>query len=301
MQRKWFADLGLLAVAFIWGTTFVVVQDAIAVIPPLAFNGWRFLIAALFLYIGYRLFSKNRTRLSWALVLNGILLGVLLFIGYATQTIGLLYTSSSKMAFITGLSVVLVPLFAWVILRHTPKWTAIIGVVFSTVGLYLLAMLKSVVINQGDLLAFICALAFGLHIVLTDKVTRSFSSAHLTIVQLVTVSVLSLISGTGFDGITKTFSLAPFAQSPVLFACLFTALFATACAYFLQTSLQRFTSPTHVGIIFIMEPVFAGLTATIWQHESMNLSAKIGATLIVCGMLLAEWPIKKSKRSLSGE
>ncbi|GGH80822.1 drug/metabolite transporter (DMT)-like permease [Pullulanibacillus pueri] len=299
MKNKWVADLGLLGVAFIWGTTFVVVQDAINLIPPLSFNGWRFLAAALFLYVGFIIFSKKkRFPLKLPLLLNGVLLGSLLFIGYATQTIGLKYTSSSKVAFITGLSVVLVPFFSWIIFRHTPKWTAIIGVIFSTTGLYLLAMLKTVEVNQGDLLAFICALAFGLHIVITDRVTRSFSSAQLTMIQLLTVSLFSFLSGFFIDGFKTTISLLPFMKPMVLFACLFTALFATAVAYFLQTSLQRFTSPTHVGIIFIMEPVFAGLTATVWEHESMTLAAKIGAALIVCGMLLAEWPTKKKIKSL---
>jgi len=297
MQKKWLADFGLLAVAFIWGTTFVIVQDAIATIPPLAFNGWRFLIAALFLYIGYRLFSKSKSPPSWGVIKSGTLLGVLLFIGYSTQTVGLLYSSSSKIAFITGLSVVLVPLFAWLILRHTPKWTAIIGVVLSTIGLYLIAMLNTTTINRGDILALICALAFGLHIVVTDRVTRSYSSAQLTVVQLLVVAILSLLTNSGVQGLKMTFSIAPFTHLNVLFACLFTALFATACAYFLQTSLQRFTLPTHVGIIFIMEPVFAGLTAAFWQHESMNLSAKIGAILIVCGMIFSEFPTKKQSHS----
>ncbi|MGV3487908.1 MAG: DMT family transporter [Tuberibacillus sp.] len=294
MNKKWFADLGLLFVTFIWGSTFVVVQDAIATIKPLAFNGWRFLFAALFLMIcvGF-IKQKHPININMKLILSGMLLGLFLFIGYGTQTIALLYTTSSKTAFITGLSVVVVPLFSWLLLRQTPKRAALIGVAISTVGLYILTDLKSFSFNKGDLLAFICALAFGMHIIVTAKVTTKYSSMGLTIIQLLTVSMLSFIGSLGLDGVSKTFSVAPFQHFIVLFACLFTALFATAIAFLLQTSMQRYTSPTHVGLIFIMEPVFAAITALIFTDEAMSQMTIIGGILILLGMMAAEWPSKK--------
>lgn len=299
MKRKWLADSGLLFVTFIWGSTFVIVQDAIANIPPLAFNGWRFLVAALFLLLFILLYKqKEPIHFSIKLVLNGILLGSFLFIGYGTQTIALLYTTSSKTAFITGLSVVVVPLFSWLLLRQMPKKSALIGVVISTIGLYLLTDLSHFSFNKGDLLAFCCALAFGLHIIITAKVTHSYSSMGLTLIQLLTVSVFSFIGSFWTDGAAITFSLVPFKQTMVLFSCLFTALFATAIAYLLQTSLQRFTPPTHVGIIFIMEPVFAAITALVFTDEAMSEMTIIGGVFILFGMLAAEWPTKKKTISL---
>lgn len=300
MSRKWLADLGLLFVAFVWGSTFVIVQDAIAIIPPLAFNGWRFLAGALFLLIFFFMSAKKKNVLfNKKLWSHGLLLGAILFVGYGTQTIALLYTTSSKCAFITGLSVVLVPLFSWVILKAVPKKTAIFGAILSAVGLYLLTALGAFSLNRGDMLTLICAIAFGLHIIVTAKVTHSHSSLALTIVQLFTVSMLSFISGAGLNGIKATFSVMPFQHGSVLFACLFTAMFATAIAFLLQTSLQRFTPPTHVGIIFIMEPVFAAITAVVFEQETMNLTAKIGALLILIGMLAAEWPTKRKHKKMT--
>ncbi len=297
MKKMWLADSGLLFVAFIWGTTFIVVQDAIASIPPMAFNGWRFLAGALALSIAYIWVpNKRKQDLSWKMVGVGVLLGTILFIGYGTQTLGLLYTTSSKAAFITGLSVILVPLLSFFLLKQPPKRTAFYGVILATGGLYLLTMVNSLALNRGDALALICAFAFGFHIIVTAKVTSFYSSFLLTIVQLLTVSILSFIGGLFLNGPVQTFTLNPFSNGSVLLACVFTAVFATALAFLFQTRLQRYTTPTHVGLIFIMEPVFAALTALVWVHENLKVTTEIGGLLILAGMVLAEWPTRPKKQ-----
>lgn len=299
MKRKWLSDLGLLFVTFIWGSTFIVVQNAVNLMPPFAFNAWRFLAAAVVLGAAAGFIAiKNPKAFNTQLIRHGLALGVLLFVGYGTQTLALLYTTSSKTAFITGLSVVLVPVLAWALLKNRPEKTAWFGAVIATLGLYFLSDLDGFAIQRGDALALMCAFAFGLHIVLTAKVTRDHSSLLLTAVQLVTVSLLNFLCGALFDGVRTTFSWQPFARGQVLFACLFTALFATALAYSLQTSLQRFTPPAHVAIIFLMEPVFAAATARVTAGETLSLSGKIGAVLILGGMLLSEWPAKKTPSPL---
>lgn len=294
------ADLLLILVAFIWGTTFVVVQNAISSLTPLAFNAWRFLVAAIVLIVWRLLFSRNRpnhSTMSLKLILSGGLLGCFLFFGYAFQTIGLLYTSASKAAFITGMSVVLVPIFSSVILKTKPAVTVAIGVVIAAIGLFLLTMVGPIKWHIGDALIFICAIMFALHIIFTAKVTHHFSSLSLTIVQLTTVAILSFASSMMFDGPHKTFDMHTLLQQDVLFACLFTAILATSLAYVLQTNLQRFTSPTHVGLIFIMEPVFAAITAVVWEHDYLNNAGLIGCLLILLGMGLSEWPRKKTQKN----
>ena len=194
LRKKWVADTGLLFVTLIWGSTFVIVQDAVANIPPLTFNGWRFMFAGLvLLFFTFLIKHKSPIHFNLQLILNGCLLGFFLFVGYGTQTVALLYTTSSKTAFITGLSVVIVPLFSWLLLKQVPKRSAIFGVIISTIGLYLLTDLSHFALNKGDVLAFICAIAFGTHIIITAKVTNRFSSIGLTIIQLFTVSFLSFI------------------------------------------------------------------------------------------------------------
>jgi len=117
MKRSILADLSLLTVAFVWGTTFVLVQNAIATLPPHTFNAIRFFMAAVLLFLFMLLFFRDQLKaISVKMVLSGVILGIWLFGGYAFQTIGLLYTTSSKAGFITGLSVVLIPVFGFFIL-----------------------------------------------------------------------------------------------------------------------------------------------------------------------------------------
>lgn len=138
MNKKYIADFTLLFVAFVWGTTFVVVQNAISFLQPHTFNAVRFFMAALLLSVWLVVFRRDEIKaINKKLLLSGMAIGFWLFIGYACQTIGLVYTTSSKAGFITGLSVVLVPLLSFFILKIKPGIYAIIGVCIATVGLYL--------------------------------------------------------------------------------------------------------------------------------------------------------------------
>lgn len=294
MNRTIFADISLLLVAFIWGATFVLVQNAISFLEPFSFNGVRFLIASLILGAWLVFFEKKQlTHWNWRLILAGIFMGIWLFIGYATQTIGLLYTTSSKAGFITGLSVVLVPLFSIFLLKQRPGINAIIGVIIATVGLYLLTMTNTTGLNFGDTLIFFCAIAFAMQIIVTGKYSSSYPSLLLTVVQIATVAFLSIISAFIFEDWQQAFNPEIMLQTKVLNALIITSIFATALAFLAQTSFQKYTTATRVALIFAMEPVFAAVTAYFWADERLTLSAILGCLFIFAGMILAETPIKK--------
>jgi drug/metabolite transporter (DMT)-like permease len=293
------ADFSLLFVAFIWGTTFVLVQNAISVLEPFSFNGIRFTVASIFLFIWLVLFKRKQLqKLNWSLVKSGILLGILLFSGYALQTFGLLYTTSSKAGFITGLSVVLVPLLAFLLLKQKVKRAALIGAFFATSGLYLLTLGDKLTINTGDSLVFFCAISFGLHIVITCKYASQFPALALTLVQVSTVGLLSLALGFIFEDGREIVSPAVIGHPSVIIALVITSFFATALAFLIQTNFQRHTSPTRVALIFAMEPVFAALTAFLWNNESLGSKALFGCLLILTGMVLSELPTFPIKRKV---
>lgn len=297
-KRVLFADSALLGITFVWGTTFIVVQNTLAKLPPLSFNAWRFLTAAILLLLWQVFLSKkkkdNVKLFSNQLVVTGFILGIFLFIGYICQTIGLLYTSASNAAFITGLSVVLVPIFSALLLRKRPPIQAIIGIILATCGLFFLTTKGSFSLNRGDLIVFICAVAFALQIVFTEKYTLQFSSLPLTVIQLGTVAILSFIFSGIIDG-AKLFDWQTLLMPDVIIVILFMGLVATAAAFLLQTILQKETPATHVGIIYIMEPVFAALTSLAFQHMVLGFSELCGCLLILAGMLLAEWPMNRSR------
>ncbi|MDP4171452.1 MAG: DMT family transporter [Bacillota bacterium] len=289
MKKSIFADFCLLLVALVWGSTFVLVQNAIDSLEPLSFNGVRFLVAAILL--GFWLFLFERKQLvhfNKKMLASGVLMGFMLFLGYITQTMGLLYTTSSKAGFITGLSVVLVPLFSFFLLKQRPGKNAIIGVLIATVGLFLLTMTDVASLTVGDGLVFICAIAFGLHIILTSKFSGSYPSLLLTVIQISTVALFSIGSSFLFEDYKRTYDANILLSQNVLLALIVTSVFATALAFFAQTSFQKYTSGTRVALIFAMEPVFAAITGHVWAHEHLSASAMVGCALIFFGMVFAE-------------
>jgi drug/metabolite transporter (DMT)-like permease len=286
-----FADLSLLFVALIWGATFVLVQNAISFLEPFSFNAVRFTLAAFLLGLWLAVFERGQlAKLDKKLVISGMMLGFWLFIGYAFQTLGLLYTTSSKAGFITGLSVVLVPVFLLIILKQRPSLNSVAGVIAATSGLYLLTMSDVSSLNIGDGFVLICAAGFALHILLTGKYSSSYPTLLLTTVQIGTVAILSAVSSLLFENWTRAFNPAIIFSANVIIALLITSILATALAFFIQTNFQKHTSATRVALIFAMEPVFAAITAFFWAEERLTYSGLIGCAFIFAGMVFAELP-----------
>ena len=288
--RQRFADVTLLLVAFVWGTTFVLVENAIAFLPPFLFNAIRFLLASgslfLVIFVFYRQLLKQLDR---KLIIAGGILGVWLFAGYLFQTVGLVYTSSSKAGFITGLSVVLVPLFSFFILKQKITYNAAGGILLATIGLYLLTLGDLAGFNVGDLFVLFCALSFALQIVLTGKFAPHYNPLLLALIQIATVALLSTI-GAGFKGEWSLLTQNPsvLLEPTIVWALLICAIPATVFAFVAQTELQRYTTPTRVALIFATEPVFAALTDVWWNQVLLSHIAVSGCLLILSGMIISE-------------
>jgi len=294
MKKPIFADLSLLLVTLIWGTTFLLVQNAIDFLPPFAFNGIRFFIAALLLILCLLMWgNKQLKQLNIKLIASGMLIGFWLFLGYVTQTIGLLYTTTSKAGFITGLSVVLVPLFSMFLLKQFPSMNGVFGVLTATIGLFLLTMTDVSSLNIGDGYVFICAISFAMHIILTGKFSSKYPTLLLTVIQITTVAILSMGSSFIFEDWKKSLRSDILFSQDVIIGLVITSVFATAIAFFIQTNFQKYTSATRVALIFAMEPVFAAIAGYFWAHERLSLSALLGCCLIFLGMIFAELPANK--------
>jgi len=311
-SRQLLADAALLGVTAIWGATFVMVKDAVASFPVFSFMALRFVFAALVLLpfvvlrargtrkgererggVGER--SPARTlRLSHSpflpLSLAPLLIGIALFAGYAFQTAGLHLTTPAKAGFITGLSVVIVPVVAALWLRQAPERNAWLGVGLAMVGLALLSLQNGLAIAPGDLLVFCCALAFAAHILLTGRFAPHFDPVLLTFGQVVVVLLLSGIAALLFDVRSSggLDALLTGLNGQVLFAAAFTGLFATSLACGVQTMAQRFTSATHTALIFAAEPVFAALFSFLLIGELLGPRQLLGCALILAGMIVAE-------------
>lgn len=309
MKKRVLADGILLFIALIWGTTFVLVQNAIEVLPPYSFLFVRFTSAFLFLlliffFLRYRMRKSADKALKKGVWRSGLILGFWLFAGYALQTVGLLYTTSSKAGFITGLNVVLVPIFSMLILKTAPRLNAVLGAVLAMGGLYLLTLGDSLQMNMGDLLVFFCAIAFALQIVYTGKYALTQDPIALTTIQLGFVGLFSLLFVPPFEASGPLLRPLEWLTPPVVLALVITSFFATSIAFLAQTSLQRYTTPTRVAIIFAMEPVFAAVAGVTFAGDPLTTKMVVGSLLILSGMLLAEIPygwIFKGKKEATKE
>ncbi|PLT34927.1 DMT family transporter [Bacillus sp. V5-8f] len=293
MKKTTISDFTLLFVVFIWGATFVMVQNAISFLEPFSFNAVRFLLAFLLLVIWYFLFFRKKGFIwNSSLIFAGTKLGVWLFLGYAFQTFGLLYTSPAKAGFITGLNVVLVPLFSLMLLKQKPTRYALLGVMAATVGLYLMTIVESSALTIGDFLVFLCSISFAMHIITTAKFAGVYPALPLTIVQICTVSFLSFFSCALFEDVSVVFDSGVMLKTEVWLALFVTSSLATAFAFVAQTYFQAYTSPTRVAVIFAMEPVFAAVTSFFWIQERLTYVTIAGCLFILLGMILVELPHK---------
>ncbi|MFZ5468730.1 MAG: DMT family transporter [Myxococcota bacterium] len=271
------ADALLVLITAFWGVTFVVVKDALNDADAFSFLAMRFAVGGIAASAIARrtLFDRG----AWH---AGLLLGVLLFVGYAFQTFGLSLTTPSRSAFLTGLAVVLVPFAALLVFRRMPKAPALLGVALAAGGLYLLTGgLSGGGTRLGDGLTVGCAIAFCFHIVLTERFAPGRPVVAMVAWQLWVTALLSALC-------------LPFSQARIhwtgslLSAILACGIFASALAISLQTWAQRRTTAVRAALIFALEPVFAALLSVGLGRETLGLVEGMGGVLIVLGVVCAE-------------
>jgi drug/metabolite transporter (DMT)-like permease len=264
----------------------VVVKNALSHASVFLFLAFRFSLAAILM----ALFRPKALRgLKREELLAGAALGLFMFGGYAFQTAGLLYTTPAKSGFVTGSSVVLVPLLLAIFWRkHLARWAyagascAVIGLYFLTVPVEGLARL-----NRGDVLTFAAAALYAVHIILVGDYTQRHSHGALSVLQVAACAVLAWIS-TASLAATRLEPLRFDASRELYVGIAVCAIFATAAAFSIQLWAQQYTTPSHAAIIFTLEPVFAVITSYIVIRERLNARSIVGASFVLGGILIAE-------------
>ena len=279
MSRETAAELGLVGVAAVWGLTFAMVQDAVALLPTMAFLGYRFAGAAA---IVWPVFRKRMHTLGAAGWRAGLVMGVFLTAGYVFQTLGLEETTASNAGFITGTFVVLTPLFAAALLRERISALGWAAAGVSAVGLWLLSGSGGEFTLRGDGLVFLCAVCFALHILATGRAVRDHDAGALLVVQL-GVAAVACIAGAAIAG-----DLDVPRGGEVWSALVVTAVFASAVGFFVQTYAQRHAPPARTALILASEPAFAGLFGYLLAGDRLTALAWLGAGLIMAAIVAVE-------------
>lgn len=283
--KQWQADVALVLVTAIWGSTFIIVKQTLDVVGPLVFVAGRFWIAVLALALGLaRQRARQRARfdLGARLWRDGVITGCWLTVGFVTQTIGLQTTAAGKAAFITGLSVVLVPIFAALLLRDPPTRAAVAGVILATAGLGLMTLNAKLHFAPGDLWVLACAVGFAGHILSTGHFAPRHDVLAFTWVQLLTAAILTSAAAFVFEAGALT---PPRAALPTM---IYMGLVSSALVFGVQTWAQRHTTATHTALIFALEPVWAAVFAATVGGEVLAAREWIGGGLILLGMIVAE-------------
>ena len=275
------AEIYLLIIVIVWGSTFAIIKNILNLIPPYTFLTYRFLLATLVLII---IFWKKIRGINKTILRKGSLIGVFLFLGYTFQTVGIKYTSATKAGFITGLSVVLVPIISLFFIKEKVSQNSIIGAFFALIGLWFLNYTNNFSFNFGDFLVLLCAFSFAMHIISVGLYSKKLDYVLLVIVQLATVSILSLFLAFTFESSALNLSY-PFS---VWWGIIFMGVFATAFAFYMQNRFQRYSTATKTAIIFSGEPIFAAVFAYFLLGEKVGLIAWAGGLLIIFGMIVSQ-------------
>lgn len=280
MNKSQKADFALLLVTVFWGAGFPVTKFALQTIPPFYHIGLRFMIAALLLSI---IFYKKIITVDKSILKPATAMAILLFLTYALQTVGLLYTTASKSAFYSGLAVLFVPILSFIFYRMKINARTLTSITLAFIGLFLLSFSGNVFsFNIGDFMTILNSVTYAVLLLLTSDFVKKHDATQLSIVQMYIVSVFGFAAALLFDKWETVISPISF------YSLMFSAVLCTAFAFWMQATAQKFTSASHVALIFTMEPVFGAFTAWLLLGEILGFKGFIGGCFIIAAMLIAE-------------
>ena len=276
--------LALVGVAFVWGVAFVVMKPALEVEPLWDFIATRFSVAVVVMF----LFRPTVVReITGTVATRGSILGVILMVAFLTQTIGLSLNTAATTGFITGLYVIIVPLLAWLFYRVPIPGRVWAGVVLAFIGLGLISF-TTFGFNLTQLWVLVGAILFAVHYVVLARWSPGLSSYALTLVQLTVGTAVAWVCAL-VDGYQPPPSLS------VWLTVIYTGIFATAIAYFVQTWAEARMDASRVAVILTLEVVFAAIVAVAVGQEVLAIKTVVGGALIVVAMFVVEWPTRKPK------
>ena len=277
MNNKITAQIGLILVTIIWGVTFVLVKEALNDCPPFFFSTLRFGLATI---LATALVNQKLFQLTKNEIIGGFICGFFLFLGYSFQNFGLMNTTASKSAFITSVSVLLVPIFlvAFNLQKVKPKiW---IAVLIASLGLYLLILPGGGGPNLGDLLTTGCALGFALHIIAQDfYIKKKIRLIPFFCVQSGFVTLFSFVNAQLFE------SSAIIWSHQLFVAIIITGVLATFAAFIMMIWAQKILNPSETALIFSVEPLAAAMFATVFGGEILGLWGWIGGGLVCLAVM----------------
>ncbi|KAB1440600.1 DMT family transporter [Candidatus Galacturonibacter soehngenii] len=280
-KKKTIASFGLLVATLIWGFAFVVVKDALDYVPPVYMLAFRFTIASIGLLF---VFSKRLRMININNVKSSIVLGILLYISYLLQTIGCLYTTAGKNAFITTIYVVIVPFLYWLISKQKPDIYCLVSAFMAIIGIGLLSLNSDLSINLGDVLTLLCGFGYAIHLIYINKYSKYQDPIILTFLQILVAAILSWLTAPIMDGGFPVDATNP----NIMVGMLYLGIGSTMIAYLLQNIGQKYIEPSTAALLLSMESVFGAIFSVLILKEIVTIKMLIGCSLIFTAVIMAE-------------
>lgn len=287
--KKYLSDISLLFVAFAWGGGFVVVKDSLDYMTPMYLMAFRFSLATFFVYFFLRKWMGNIDRKD---LYKGSIVGLLLFLAFAFQTLGLQYTTASKQGFLTATYVVFVPIIYTLLYRKLPKLKVVLASLLTILGIALMVLEGGIYLNRGDTLTLICAFLFAAHIIAIEYFAKDMHVFKLAFLQIAIAAVLFIFTALLTEPFPETIG------SRVIASIFYMGFVSTFACFTVQTVAQKFTPSSHVSIIMSLEAVFATLLGIIFLKEAFTKEMILGASLIFIAILIIELRFKSSKKEI---
>jgi drug/metabolite transporter (DMT)-like permease len=279
-QHKLRANVLLVVVTMIWGSSFLIVQHTLTLVGPFTFLAMRFGFAVVVLAF---LFRKRLMHITYTEILTGSIIGLFLFASYAFQTVSLQYTTSSQAGFISGMYVPLVAILAIPLLKQKPTLSGFLGIFLSMTGLILLSLKNGfeITIGLGELFALACAFMSALHVICISKFAPKADAVNLTIVQIALTGLLSLVA---IPIAREPFGFPPF---PVWGSALFLGVVATAFCLAVMNWVQKFVSSTQAAMFYALELVWVSVIGH-FAGDNLSLLGWIGCASMLSSMVVGE-------------
>lgn len=290
MSKQLKADLMLVLITLFWGISYYLSDVSLSDMGSFTLNANRFLIAffiiLLFSFSKLRNVSKNTIKYS-------IIIGGALTVVYIGANIGVQYTTLSNTSFLCGLAVVFTPILSSIIYKKAPDKKLTLVIIMTTLGISFLTLKDNFPINYnnllGDVFSVVCALFYAIDLNITEKAVsyEDVNPFQLGVFQLGVTGFLSLF-------LAFVFEKPHFPTQPTIWASvLFLSILCTGAAFIVQAIAQQYTTASHVGVIFSLETVFAGIVAFVFAKEVLTLKSYFGATLMISSIFIMEINFKK--------
>lgn len=285
MQQKRTAASALAFVALAWGAAYAVIKDALNTYSPFQLLFFRFLLATLILAV---IFHRRLGQLGKENLIIGSKIGIFLFLAFATMILGIQRTTASKLSFILGIYVLIVPFLSMLVTRKRPEFKTVVGAVLAAAGIGLLTLNQSLTIGRGDLISLSSSFFFAVHMLMIERYSGKCDAILSTLVQFGLCAVL-------FGALTGVFeAYTPHITPHGVLGLGYIVLFSTVIAFLVQNIAQKYLNASSTALILSLETGFGGIFAVLLLHEAVTQRMIVGGSLILAGIAAGE--VKWSKR-----